>query len=236
VIRVVLADDQTLVRQGIRGLLELSKRVTVVAEAEDGPAALKAIEQARPDVALLDVRMPIMSGLKVTSALRAKGNRTAVVLLTTFDDEAVLREGMRLGIAGYLLKDVGSDQLVDALETVATGGTLILPAAVGRAERELGRDGVPFESSTVPQRLTAREIEVLRLMVGGYSNREIADALGTAEGTVKNQASSILLKLGVRDRTRAVLKALEIGLLVSRANHVAMPAPPGGPGKPRRPV
>jgi DNA-binding NarL/FixJ family response regulator len=212
-IRVLLADDQTLVRQGIRRLLELSGSVAVVGEAEDGVAALERIRQTRPDVALLDVRMPVMTGLQVARALREARDETRVLLLTTFDDDAALREGTRLGIAGYLLKDVGVERLVEALRIVAAGGTLILPAPVERAERVLKGEGVDFEVSPYPQPLTARELDVLRLMVGGYSNREIAEALGTAEGTVKNQASSILMKLGVRDRTRAVLKALELGIL-----------------------
>jgi DNA-binding NarL/FixJ family response regulator len=215
--RVVIADDQTLVRQGIRRLLELSGSVDVVGDAEDGPGALQRIRETRPDVALLDVRMPGMTGLEVARALRDAHDATPVVLLTTFEDDAALLEAARLPVAGYLLKDVGADHLVAALKTVAAGGTLIMPAAVERAERTIRKDGVAFEASPYPQPLTPRELDVLRLMVAGYSNREIAEALGTAEGTVKNQASSILMKLGVRDRTRAVVKALEMGILTSPA-------------------
>ena len=213
-IRVLIADDQMLIRQGIRGLLELTPQVKVVGEAEDGDDALKKIQSLDPEIALLDVRMPRKTGIEVVQALRAAKNETPVILLTTFDDEAVLLEGVRAGISGFLLKDVSADELVKALEVVAKGGTLILPGITERAKRYVKEQGNSFEAAELPDNLSARELEVLRLMAGGYSNREIADALGTAEGTVKNQASSILSKLGVRDRTRAVLKALEKGWLV----------------------
>ena len=215
-IRVLVADDQTLVRQGIRGLLELSGEFEVVAEAEDGDQALAKILALRPQVALLDVRMPGKDGVAVVRALRAGGDATPVILLTTFDDDAVLLDGVRAGIAGFLLKDVALDLLTQALRTVAAGKTLILPAVTEKAERFARSEATQFEAAELPDVLTTREREVLRLIAGGYSNREIADALGTAEGTVKNQASSILSKLGVRDRTRAVLKALELGWLVER--------------------
>lgn len=213
-IRVLIADDQMLIRQGIRGLLELDPRIEVVGEAEDGEDALKKIAALKPQIALLDVRMPRKTGIEVAQALRAAKDDTPVILLTTFDDEAVLLEGVRAGISGFLLKDVSADELVKALEVVAKGGTLILPGITERATRYVKEQGAAFESADMPDTLSARELEVLRLMAGGYSNREIADALGTAEGTVKNQASSIMSKLGVRDRTRAVLKALEKGWLV----------------------
>jgi DNA-binding NarL/FixJ family response regulator len=213
-IRILLADDQTLVRQGIRGLLELSGAIEVVAEAEDGDGALAAIRVHRPDIALLDVRMPKKSGVEVVCAMRADGDRTPVILLTTFDDDAVLREGLRAGIAGYLLKDVDSQQLVSSLMHVAGGGTLIVPTASVRAQAYVRERGLEFDAAELPDPLTPREVEVLQLIARGYSNREIAEMLGTVEGTVKNQASSILSKLGVRDRTRAVLKALELGWLI----------------------
>ena len=214
--RVLIADDQTLVRQGIRGLLELGKEFDIVGEAGDGDEALKMVLQLKPEVALLDVRMPGKNGVEVLRALREKGDPTPVILLTTFDDDAVLLEGVRAGIAGYLLKDVSLEVLTQALKTAAEGKTTILPAVTERAAKAVKKSGNTFEAAEMPDVLSEREREVLRLMAGGYSNREIADALGTAEGTVKNQASSILSKLGVRDRTRAVLKALEMGWLVER--------------------
>lgn len=215
-IRVVLADDHALLRQGVRSLLELTREVEVVAEAETGPEALASIRAHRPAVALLDVRMPGLTGVEVVAELRKAGDETPVVLLTTFDDDAALLSGVRAGIAGFLLKDVAVETLLGALKTVSAGGTLVLPAVTERAARFMAEAPPQFEASELPDRLTPREAEVLRLMAGGYSNREIADALGTSEGTVKNQASSVLAKLGVRDRTRAVFKALELGWLTGR--------------------
>ena len=212
-IRVVLVDDQTLVRRGIRSLLELAGDVTIAAEAADGEEALDVIRRERPDVVLLDVRMPKMSGVDVLRVLRDEVGAPPAILLTTFDDDEVLLEGVKAGARGYLLKDVSLEHLTDAIRTVAAGGTLIRPAVTERVLRGLEHIRRDFDALSPPDPLTKREVEILRLMAGGYSNREIAEALGTAEGTVKNHASSILSKLGVRDRTRAVLKALELGYI-----------------------
>ena len=212
-IRIVLVDDQTLVRQGIRSLLELSGDIEIVAEASDGEEGLVAIRSERPDVVLLDVRMPKKGGIDVLRELQADGNAPPAILLTTFDDDEVLLAGMKAGARGYLLKDVSLEQLTGAIRTVAGGGTVIRPAITERVLRGLEHVRRDFDALSPPDPLTKREVEILRLMAGGYSNREIADALGTAEGTVKNHASSILSKLGVRDRTRAVLKALELGYI-----------------------
>jgi DNA-binding NarL/FixJ family response regulator len=210
VIRVVLVDDQTLVRQGIRSLLELTPDLRVVAEASDGEEALRVIPEAGADVVLLDVRMPKKTGLDV---LRESGGRPPTILLTTFDEDAVVLEAVRLGAKGFLLKDVTLEQLTEAVRSVAAGGSMILPAVSARVLRGLPAVTPAFDSLDRPDPLTPREAEVLRLMAGGFSNGEIARATGTAEGTVKNHVSSILSKLGVRDRTRAVLKALELGWL-----------------------
>ena len=212
-IRVVLVDDQTLVRRGIRSLLELAGDVTIVAEAGDGEEGLAAIRRERPDVVLLDVRMPKKGGLDVLRELQSAPSPPPTILLTTFDDDEVLLEGVKAGARGYLLKDVSLEQLTEAIRTVAEGGTLIRPAITERVLRGLEHVRRDFDALNPPDPLTKRELEILRLMAGGYSNREIAEALGTAEGTVKNHASSILSKLGVRDRTRAVLKALELGYI-----------------------
>lgn len=212
-IRVVLVDDQTLVRRGIRSLLELADDITVVAEASDGDEGIQVIRRERPDVVLLDVRMPTKTGLDVLHELKAAGILPPTILLTTFDDDEALLEAVKIGAKGYLLKDVTLERLTDTIRTVAGGGSVIRPAVTERVLRGLERLPRSFEASVEPDPLTKREQEVLRLMAGGYSNREIADALGTAEGTVKNHASSILSKLGVRDRTRAVLKALEQGYI-----------------------
>ena len=212
-VRVVLVDDQTLVRQGIRALLSLAPHITVVGEASDGEEGLAVIARERPDVVLLDIRMPRKDGLEVLRALQASSALPPTIVLTTFDDDELLLEAVRAGAKGYLLKDVSLEALTGAIDAVASGGTMMRPAMTERMLRGLEHVRRDYDTMSPPEPLTAREVEVLRLMAGGYSNREIADALGTAEGTVKNHASSILSKLGVRDRTRAVLTALERGLL-----------------------
>jgi len=212
-IRVVLVDDQTLVRRGLRALLELAGDIAIVGEAEDGVEGAAIIRRERPDVVLLDVRMPKAGGLDLLRELRQSGELPPTILLTTFDDDEALLEGVKAGARGYLLKDVSLEQLTGAIHAVAAGETLIRPAVTERVLRGLEHVRRDFDALDPPDPLTKREIEILRLMAGGYSNREIADALGTAEGTVKNHASSILSKLGVRDRTRAVLKALERGYI-----------------------
>jgi len=212
-ISVCLVDDQTLVRQGIRSLLELSDEIRVVAEAADGAQAVEVVPQAKPDVVLLDMRMPGMSGLDVLNALAAKNQLPATIILTTFDDDQLVLAGLKAGARGYLLKDVSLDQLVDAVKTVAAGGSLVAPVVTQRLLSGLERMQNDFTSLDRPDPLTERETEILRLMAGGYSNKEIANSLGVAEGTVKNHVSNILSKLGVRDRTRAVLKAFELGIV-----------------------
>jgi DNA-binding NarL/FixJ family response regulator len=212
-IRVVLIDDQTLVRRGVRALLELAGDISIVAEAGDGIEGAAVIRRERPDVVLLDVRMPKASGLDLLRELRDAGELPPTILLTTFDDDEALLEGVKAGARGYLLKDVSLEQLTGAIRAVAAGETMIRPAVTERVLRGLEHVRRDFDALEPPDPLTRREIEILRLMAGGYSNREIAGALGTAEGTIKNHASSILSKLGVRDRTRAVLKALERGYI-----------------------
>lgn len=214
-IRVAIVDDQLLIRQGIRALLELVPDLAVVAEASDGEEALEIVATVLIDVALVDVRMPRLDGLGVVSELAARaasGQRVpSAIVLTTFDDDDMLLDMVRAGAKGWLLKDVSIDVLAEAIRSVAAGGTMIRPQLTERVLR--GLDRTTRERGTPTSPLTARELEVLRLMAGGYSNREIGDALGAAEGTVKNHASSILSKLGVRDRTRAVLTAIERGLI-----------------------
>lgn len=211
-IRVCVVDDQTLVRQGIRTLLGLIPDLEVVAEADGGHAALALIPDVKPDVVLLDLRMPDKDGLDVLRELRRLGSLPPTIILTTFDEDALFLEAIRAGAKGFLLKDVSLERLTEAIRTVAAGGTLIQPAVTERILRAALETGCQFPSLDPPDPLTDREVEILRLMTGGYNNREIADALGVAEGTVKNHISSILSKLGVRDRTRAVLKGLEMGL------------------------
>jgi DNA-binding NarL/FixJ family response regulator len=213
VIRVALVDDQTLMREGLRRLLELTDDIEVVAEAADGSEAIEVITRVLPDVVLLDVRMPRRSGLDVLRTLRDGARLPPTILLTTFDDDAALLEGIRFGARGFLLKDVSLGDLTRAIREVAAGGTLMRPAITERILRTAGQVPQAFEAIEMPERLTRREVETLRLMAGGHSNRDIATALGTTEGTVKNHVSSILLKLGVKSRTQAVLKGMELGYL-----------------------
>lgn len=213
-IRVFLVEDQTLVREGIRSLLALDPGIAVAGEAGDGEEAIAAIPGSGADVVLLDMRLPRRSGLEVLRALGEAGALPPAIILTTFDDDELLFEGLRAGARGYLLKDVSLSELVRAIRDVAAGGTAVHPIASERVVRALEASPDPaFPRLEPADPLTERELEVLRLMTGGYSNREIARALRVAEGTVKNHVSSILSKLGVRDRTRAVLQAVRAGYL-----------------------
>jgi len=212
-IKALLVDDQTLVRQGIRSLLELSDTVEVVAEAEDGRGVLPALAQQAVDVILLDLQMPHVDGVQVLEAMRSNNLDTPVIVLTTFDDDERLLKCAHLGARGYLLKDVAFEQLISAIEKVNAGELLIQAAVTQKLLTGLKKQQLTFAAAAVPEPLTARETDVLRYMAGGYSNKEIASAVHLSEGTVKNHVSNILAKFGVRDRTRAVMKALELGLL-----------------------
>src|SRR5210317_269824 len=212
-IHVMLVDDQNLVRKGVRSLLELSEEIDVIAEAPVGIEAIRTIPEIKPDVVLLDMRMPGKSGLDVLQELSAAGTLPPTIILTTFDDDELVLAGIKYGAQGYLLKDVALAELVNAVKTVAEGGSIVKPAVTQRLLKGLENLHNDFSSLDQPDPLTDRETEILRLMAGGYSNKEIANSLGVAEGTVKNHVSNILSKMGVRDRTRAVLKAFEMALL-----------------------
>ena len=213
-IRVLIAEDETLVRAGIRTLLERQEGMAVVAEATDGGEALRLLRGV--DVALLDVRMPRLGGIEVVRAAQEWEAPPACLLLTTFDDREALLAGVRAGARGYLRKDVTVETLARAIRALAGGATFFQPSLTEKLLRGVGRlapsPGAPA-LPVVMDPLTARETEVMRLVAGGYSNREIADAIGAAEATVKVHVSSILSKLGVRDRVQAVLRALENGLV-----------------------
>jgi DNA-binding NarL/FixJ family response regulator len=213
VIRVFIADDERLIRQGFRKLLELDGEIAVVGEAADGDEAVRAVSGGGIDVLLLDVRMPRRTGLEVLEELERTGKLLPALVLTTFDDAELLLSAVRHGARGFLKKDVSLQELLSAIRTLARGDTWFQPALTASLRRGFEGTRTTFESAEPLEPLTEREREVLRLMAGGYSNREIAGVFSTAEGTVKNQVSSILGKLGVRDRTRAVLKAIEAGLI-----------------------
>lgn len=212
-IRVVLVDDQTLVRQGVKSLLSLAEDIQVIAEAGDGQQAIDTIPGLKPDVVLMDMRMPVKSGLEAVQELSATGLLPPTIILTTFDDDELVLAGIKAGAKGYLLKDVSLEQLVEAIEVVAKGGSLVQPAMSQRLLSGLEGLNNQFVSLERPDPLTERETEILRLMAGGFSNKEIANSLRVAEGTIKNHVSNILSKLGVRDRTRAVLRAFELKIV-----------------------
>ena len=210
-IRVVLVDDQMLVRSGIRGLLDLTPDIRVVAEAADGAEAVAVIAQAQADVLLLDVRMPHCSGIELLR--REQGRLPPTILLTTFDDDDALFDGMRAGARGFLLKDISLERLADGIRSVASGATLFRPALTERTRAAYEKPPSAPAPMALCAPLTSRETEILALMAAGFNNAEIGQALGPSEGTIKNHVSSILSKLGVRDRVRAVLRGLELGYI-----------------------
>jgi DNA-binding NarL/FixJ family response regulator len=219
VIRVAVVDDQALVREGIRSLLTLTGSIEVVAECADGDEALALLAHQDLDVLLLDLRMPGRDGVATLEAMRERGHDVPVLVLTTFDDDELALAALRAGARGYLLKDVTLERLVTAIEAVASGATHLQPALTERLLRASGRRQ-PEADRFGPEPLTDRETDVIRLVAAGFSNAEIAGALHLATGTVKNHVSNVLLKLGARDRTRAVLRALELGLLTELPDQV----------------
>jgi DNA-binding NarL/FixJ family response regulator len=214
-IRILLVDDQRLMREGLRILLELEADLVIAGEAVDGQTALAAYAELQPDVVLMDVRMPGMDGVEATWRLRERWTEARIIILTTFDDDEYVFEGLRAGARGYLLKDVSGHDLAEAVRTVAAGGALIEPSVARKVVAEFARMAPPARAvdASLPEPLSEREQEILRLMALGLSNREIADRLSLAQGTVKNYVTTILQKLGARDRTQAALRARELGLI-----------------------
>ncbi|HYC90497.1 MAG TPA: response regulator transcription factor [Thermoanaerobaculia bacterium] len=217
-IRVMIVEDQTIVRQGLRSLLALLGDIEIVGEAADGEEALALVPRVRPDVMLLDLRMPRLDGLGVLERLSFGGTLPPTLILTTFDDDEMLFEAVRAGARGYLLKDVSLDRLANAIRNVAAGRTAIEPVVTERIVRAFDHGDAParpapLTEATDVEALTDRENAVLKLVAGGYSNHEISTLLNITDGTVKNHISNVLAKLGVRDRTRAVLKAIDLGLI-----------------------
>ncbi|NTZ42352.1 response regulator transcription factor [Altererythrobacter sp. SALINAS58] len=212
-IRVVITDDQTLVRQGIRGMLELLPDIEVVGEATDGEEAVERVPELAPDVLLLDIRMPRMDGVAVLKTLGEAGALPPTLVLTTFDDGDAAFRAIKAGAKGLMLKDVSLEDLARAIRALANSGTAFQPAMTESLMAAIRRGHTPFSDNPAAETLTSREREVLHLICAGYSNKEIADLLALAEGTVKNHVSNLLLKLDARDRTRAALKALQQGHL-----------------------
>ena len=213
-VRVVIADDQALFREGLRTLLSTRPEVEVVGEAANGEQVLSLVERVHPDVVLMDLRMPVMDGIVATTRLRDRWPSIPVLVLTTFDDDASLFGALRAGAAGYLLKDVSSETLMAAVTAAARGEAFLQSTVTGRVVAAFARlmesGGPKAEALVLP--LSPREREILSLLGTGASNKEIADRLCLAEGTVKNHVTNILTKLDVRDRTQAALRARQLGL------------------------
>lgn len=208
-VRVLVVDDQLLVRRGLVKLLELEAALEVVGEAADGEAALRLVAAARPDVVLVDARMPGMDGVELVARLGVEHPGVRALILTTFDDDEYVVGGLRAGARGYLLKDVSPEELADAVRRVAAGQIVLAGAVTDRVVAALRRPPAPAPEPPAPAGLSARETEVLRLVGAGAANREIAARLFISEGTARNHVSSVLRKLGLRDRTQAALYAAE---------------------------
>jgi DNA-binding NarL/FixJ family response regulator len=212
-IKILLVDDQRLMREGLRTLLELESDFDVVGEAGDGQAAVELYPRLTPDVVLMDIRMPVLNGVEATRRLRERWPAAAIIILTTFDDDANVFEALRAGARGYLLKDVSGTDLAAAVRTVAGGGALIEPTVARRVFEEFARLAPAARPAELPEALSERELAVLRLLAEGLSNKEIGQRLSLAEGTVKNYVTNVLGKIDARDRTQAALRAKELGLI-----------------------
>ena len=214
-IHVLIVDDQRLMRDGLRTLIELESDLVVAGEAEDGLEAISAYRNTGPDVVLMDVRMPNLNGVEATRRIKADWDEANILILTTFDDDEYIFEALRAGASGYLLKDVSGKKLAEAIRVVANGGTLIAPSVARKVVSEFARlkPASPKIVETLTNPLSEREIEILKVLAQGHTNKKIGEHLHLAEGTVKNYVTSILQKIGARDRTQAVLRARELGVL-----------------------
>lgn len=214
-IRILIVDDQALFREGLRTLLSVQPDLDVVGEAANGEEALRQVALLHPDVALMDLRMPILDGVTTTARLREQFPDCKVIVLTTFDDDELVFEGLRAGALGYLLKDVSSEKLVEAIHSASHGDYFLLPSITAKVMTEFSRLPRPnvAAGTELSEPLSPRELEILRMVATGASNKEIALHLVIAEGTVKNHLTSILAKMDVRDRVQAVMKAKGLGLI-----------------------
>ena len=208
-IKLLLVEDQQLVREGLKGLLALHDDIRLIGEASDGPEALELLAREQPDVILSDMRMPRLDGIGLIRALASRALKIPVVLLTTFDDTAAFDEAVRAGARGFLLKAISPDTLVQALRDVVGGSTALRPLLTERMERAPVERA--FAATPEPETLSPKELQVLRLVASGRSNTEIAALLGNSEGVIKNHCSAVFAKMGVRDRTQAVLRAIDLG-------------------------
>jgi len=215
-LRLLLVDDQAMFREGLRLILGQQKDFEIVGEAGDGNEALEAIRQNSPDVVLMDLRMPNLGGVEATRRIRAEAPSVKVIVLTTFEEDAEVFAALRAGATGFLLKDSPSDKLCEAIRLAARGETWLQPSVATKLVAEFGRQAQRFPSpqaGNLNEPLSPRELEVLRCLADGMSNKEIGRKLNISEGTVKNHMSQVLGKLQVLDRTQAALRARELGLL-----------------------
>lgn len=213
IISVMIVDDHPLIREGLTKVLEFEEGISVIAEAADGEEALRKISEVKPDVVLLDINMPIMSGIEATAKIRAVSPATKVIVLTIHDDDAYVMQTMKNGASGYLLKDVEPRNLVDAIRIVSKGGSYIHPTIAAKLMGEISRLTNGKNQTDPADSLTKREIEVLKCLAKGCSNRDIAETLYISEKTVKNHISNIFHKLDVNDRTQALIAALKSGVV-----------------------
>jgi DNA-binding NarL/FixJ family response regulator len=213
-IRILLVDDQPLFREGLRTLLSVHADFEVIGEAGNGEEAVRLARTLLPSVVLMDLQMPVLDGVAATHRLHEEQPECRVIVLTTFDDDEMVFDGLRAGALGYLLKDASSEKLCEAIRVAARGESFLQPSVAAKVVAEFARltTRPGANSRELIEPLSEREVEILRLIAGGASNREIAGKLFLAEGTVKNHVTSILGKLGVRDRTQAAIKAKEMGL------------------------
>ena len=215
-ISVLLVDDQALFREGLETLLSVHQDIQVIGQAGNGQEAVDLAARLRPDVVLMDVRMPVLDGVGATRRIKAIQPQCRVIVLTTFDDDEYIFDALRTGAVGYLLKDVASSRLVEAIRAAARGESILQPSVAAKVIAEFSRVSSMVPAAQVEELvepLSERELEILGWIARGASNKEIAGQLFIAEGTVKNHVTHILGKLGVRDRTQAALKARELGLL-----------------------
>lgn len=214
-IKILLVDDQPLFREGLRTLLSVQSDFEVVGEAGNGEEAIGLVRSLLPSVVLMDLQMPVLDGVAATRRLQEEQPDCRVIVLTTFDDDEMVFDGLRAGAVGYLLKDAPSEKLAEAIRVAARGETFLQPSVAAKVVAEFSRLSrkTARTSESLIEPLSERELEVLRLIARGASNREIAESLFLAEGTVKNHVTSILGKLEARDRTQAALKAKDCGLI-----------------------
>src|ERR1041385_7967464 len=214
-IKILLVDDQPLFREGLRTLLSVHSDFEIVGEAGNGQEAINLVRSHTPSVVLMDLQMPVLDGVAATHRLHEKNPECRVIVLTNFDDDEKVFDGVRAGAVGYLLKDAPSEKLAEAIRVAARGETFLQPSVARKVVAEFARltRKTIEHSDSISEPLSEREVEILRLIAHGASNREIADKLFLAEGTVKNHVTNILGKLGVRDRTQAAIKAKDIGLV-----------------------